>query len=362
MTELKNVLPPGYSKKQLIIRFDDATPDSEGVYSFTLTDPIKNSVYTEWSAASEDIVGKYTFVAQFKNDGQTTANISASGLPQPPAPTPAPNPPAPPPPQSFPTFSDTDMYDAGDVVNNTGLPPEGLYVCSYVVLAFLEASPASYPSSVWNEVTDKISNPEEWYSYDANKVYKGGENIFYNNNWFHLSHSASPGTKPPPPDAVWENGINTPTFTSTTEFYPLNSRTFANPIVYVATDGGKFYELVGKPTTEFNFLPPNYGNNVYLYTDAWLSFTPYDPPSDEVVAQTYFPVYLPAAPTSSYVAGKYWRFINSTINSANRPLPDAILEPTNYVSLSVKIFNIDGSTYAPDAGGYIVVDTWNKDV
>lgn len=71
------VLTNGWAKSKILIRFDDATPDANGNYRFTINDPIPDVVFAEWITVSTGIVGSLMVVDEFNSDGQTTQKITA---------------------------------------------------------------------------------------------------------------------------------------------------------------------------------------------------------------------------------------------------------------------------------------------
>lgn len=83
-----NTLSDKWTRNQVILRFQDAVLDTTGSYRFTFREPLKDVVHAEWITASTPLVGKLITVNEFKNDGQTSANITT--LTPPPAPPPPP--------------------------------------------------------------------------------------------------------------------------------------------------------------------------------------------------------------------------------------------------------------------------------
>jgi hypothetical protein len=81
-----NTLSDKWTRNPVLLRFNDAVADTTGSYRFTFRDPLKDVVHAEWITASTALVGKLITVNEFKNDGQTSANITtlipaSSGLP-----------------------------------------------------------------------------------------------------------------------------------------------------------------------------------------------------------------------------------------------------------------------------------------
>ena len=83
-----NTLTDKWTRTPIILRFNDAVADTTGSYRFTFREPIKDVVHAEWITASSPLVGHLITINEFKNDGQTSANITT--LTPPPAPAPPP--------------------------------------------------------------------------------------------------------------------------------------------------------------------------------------------------------------------------------------------------------------------------------
>ena len=70
-------LTPGWAKTEIVLRFADATLDSNGDYRFTLVEPIRDMVQVDWVSCSTDLVGTLVNVRQFNNRGETSLNINS---------------------------------------------------------------------------------------------------------------------------------------------------------------------------------------------------------------------------------------------------------------------------------------------
>jgi len=78
------VLPPsGWSKKTILVRFDDDTTNQKanGNVVVYLTDPIENVVFAEWVAVSPTFVNpncRLVNIREFNNNGDTTKSNTGS--------------------------------------------------------------------------------------------------------------------------------------------------------------------------------------------------------------------------------------------------------------------------------------------
>lgn len=86
MSDLQG-LPSGYTKKLLVVRFnDDAVGRATGHCNIVLNEPIYNVVYVDWLsvanityATASALLGKCVTVKQFKNDAQFSKSTAPDG-------------------------------------------------------------------------------------------------------------------------------------------------------------------------------------------------------------------------------------------------------------------------------------------
>ena len=350
-------------KKQTIIRFNDATP-SAGVYNFILTAPIEDAVYLDWGGASEALVGRFVNVAEFENNGQTTANVTAIEVEEPPI-AEAPEPVEPEPDAIAPDFNeDSKAYVKGSVVKADS------EMSNYWIFNFPEFStPAAEdgtPGASWVEITDQVVEPYTAFAFSESKVYKFYDFVYSNYHWWRYSGAAGTTEEPSEEAAVWTivedlgEGFE---FDETT-FYPLNSETLADPIVRVQTE-----EIID----EMNVITNRYFKHSYFAgvegtkirdptengVVGWSPFTPYVK-KKPVFFKPFIPYIPPALPRSSQVAGKYWRFITSPINSETLIKNDRLSKAKTYKTLTIRVYNLDGSVYTAGENDYLIINSWNN--
>jgi len=335
-------------KTQMIIRFNDATPDANGKYDFTLTAPIENSVYVDWAGASAGIVGKYVNIAEFNNNGQTTAHITALEVDEPIIPE-APAVVEPVEPEIAPNFAVGYQYITGEVAKYDG---------SYYISQYLQFSTdeAVQDSAAWDDITTDVNNYET-FVWSATKSYKTGDWVCNEDGdeWFKALNSGVLGE---PPSADWSPSSvfldAEPFFIS--EYYTLNAPTKANPIVRVEISEGNFLYFRHARFVEgisANIIPDAESQT------AWLPFTPYRKPKT-TFRRAFIPFIPPALPRTSYVAGKYWKFITNGVNSEEKPLPEYLQEPKSFKKLAVRVFSLNGDSYTASENDYLVINTWSK--
>lgn len=350
MTDLK--------KKQTIVRFNDATP-SAGVYSFVLTAPIEDAVYLDWGGASENLTTKFVNVAEFENNGQTTANITVIEVDEPAIAT-APEPEVPEPDAIAPYFDeDSKAYVKGSVVR------EDNEVGNYWIFNFPEFSTpgageeGELPGASWANITASIAEPYTPYLYSAVKLYKTGEYAYYDGDWFRWSGGLSLAPLPGVGDWVGVDYLGDGNTFDEATYYTLGSDIYADPIVRIN---------VGEESPEYQFWKHSYftgiantkiRNPTASGQSGWSAFTPYVKILP-VYVKPFVPYIPPALPRSSQVAGKYWRFITSPINSETLIINDRLSKPKTYKTLTIRVYNLDGSIYEADETDYLIINSWNK--
>lgn len=353
----------GLKKRQTIVRFNDATPEA-GVYRFTLTAPIEDAVYLDWGGASEGIVGRFINVAEFENNGQTTANITVLEVEEPDLPD-APEPEAPAPEAIAPDFDeDFKGYTKGYVVKADS------EMSNYWIFKHLEFStPANEdgtPGASWVEITEEVVEPFTAWEFSETKVYKHYDYVFSNEHWWRYSGATGIAEQPSEESAVWTiveylgEGYE---FDAET-YYPLNADTLANPIVRIQTT---------TIVDEMNVVENRYfRHSVFTGVEGtkirtpiasgqtgWGEFTPYVPKTLTFI-KPFEPYVPPALPRTSQVAGKYWRFITSQINAETLILNDTLSKPKTYKTLTVRPYNLDGTTFTAGAEDYLIINSWNN--
>jgi len=73
MTAPYNTLTSGWGKKQILLRFDDVSPDTYGNYSFQLLDPLSNVMHAEW-VSTNNLVNTCVFIRELDNEGQSSVD------------------------------------------------------------------------------------------------------------------------------------------------------------------------------------------------------------------------------------------------------------------------------------------------
>lgn len=353
----------GLKKKQTIVRFNDATPEG-GVYSFVLTVPIENAVYLDWVGASEGLVGKFINVAEFENNGQTTANITTIEVDEPSI-AEAPEPEAPEPDAIAPDFNE----DAKDYVKGFVVKADS-EMSNYWIFNHLEFStPANVeglPGASWKEITDLVEDPEGNFAYSETKVYKLGDFVFSNEHWFKYTGATGTAEQPSEEAVVWTiveylgEGFE---FDEETH-YPLNADNLANPIVRIQiTAIVDEMNVVENRYFLHSFFSDVEGTKIRTPIatgqTGWSPFTPYVKVKP-IFIKPFTPYIPPALPRSSQVAGKYWRFITSPINAETLILNDTLSKPKTYKTLTVRPYNLDGSTFTAGAEDYFIINSWNN--
>lgn len=349
-------------KKQTIVRFNDATPEG-GVYSFTLTAPIEDAVYLDWVGASEGLVGKFINVAEFENNGQTTANITVLEVDEP-ALAEAPEVEAPAPETIAPDFdSGFQGYTKGYVVKADS------EMSNYWIFNHLEFStPADeegLPGGAWVEITTEVVAPYTQWEFDEEKVYKHGDFVFSNEHWWRYGGATGIAVEQPSEEAVvWtiKDYLGEGLEWNEATFYTLGADNFADPIVRTEEE---------ETVDEMPVYTYRYWRHTYYKEDSvlrspivngqtgWSPFTPYVPKVLTFIKQ-FKPYVPPALPRSSQVAGKYWRFITSQINAETLILNDTLSKPKTYKTLTVRPYNLDGSIFTAGETDYIIINSWNN--
>jgi len=351
-------------KKQMIIRFGDSTPDG-GVYKFVLTSPIDDAVYIDWAGASAGLVGRYVNIAEFENNGQTTAHITTIDVVEPAIPDP---PIAEPPvePDPAPAFNaQSTTYVKGSVVKYDGL----YYILNYPQFSTPgTGTDGAIPGGAWADITGSVVAPYTAFLYWPTKTYKYADYVYYKpaegaGHWYRfLNAEAGTGAVP---TAVGQTDWTQVAYLGDgasfdeANYYTLGAENLADTIVRVDLGGDApdyhYYRhsyFVGVENT--TLIEPDSGMQM-----AWSPFTPYVK-KKPIFASNFIPYIPPALPRSSYVAGKYWRFISNDVNSEVRPLPENLIEPKTYKTLSARVFNLDGSVYTASENDYLVLNTWSK--
>lgn len=353
----------GLKKKQTIVRFNDATPEA-GVYSFTLTAPISDAVYLDWGGASAGLVGRFINVAEFENNGQTTANITAIEVDEP-ALAEAPEPESSAPEAIAPDFNeDFKGYTKGYVVKAES------EIANYWIFNHLEFSTpddgAGLPGASWVEITGQVVEPFTAWEFSETTVYKYYDYVFSNEHWWRYSGDTGTTEQPSEESPVWTivDYLGDGFEWDEAYFYTLGSDNFADPIVRTSE-----VETVDEmPVYTYRY----WRHSVYTGVEgtkirspivndqtAWSEFTPYVP-TVPVFVKAFKPYVPPALPRSSQVAGKYWRFITSQINAETLILNDTLSKPKTYKTLTVRAYNLDGTTLTAGGDDYFIINSWNN--
>lgn len=351
-------------KKQTIVRFNDATPEA-GVYIFTLTAPIENAVYLDWAGASAGLVGRFINVAEFENNGQTTANITVLEVDEPALPE-APEPEAPAPEAIAPDFNE----DAVDYVKGSVVKAES-EMSNYWIFNFPEfstpATEGGLPGASWVEITEQVVEPFTAWEFSETKVYKYFDFVFFNEHWWRYSGATGIAEQPSEESAVWTivDHLGDGFEWDEENFYTLGSDNHADPIVRTQTEEiidemavftyRYWRHSVFTGVTGTKIRDPT-GNGVV----GWSPFTPYVPKVLTFIKQ-FKPYVPPALPRTSQVAGKYWRFIPSTLNAETLLLNDALSKPKTYKSLTFRVYNLDGSPYTASIDDYLIINSWKNE-
>ena len=349
----------GLKKKQTIVRFNDATPEG-GVYSFILTAPIENAVYLDWVGASEGLVGKFINVAEFENNGQTTANITTIEVDEPSI-AEAPEPEAPEPDAIAPDFNaEFGGYTKGYVVKAES------EMANYWIFNHLEFStPADeegLPGGAWAEITSEVVEPYTQWDFVEERVYKHGDYVFSNEHWWVYSGATGIAEQPSEEAITWSIVEYLGVDWVDTNFYTLGADNFADPIVRTS----EVETIDEMPVYTYRYWRHSYYKEDSVLRNpttngqtGWSPFTPYVKVKP-IFIKPFTPYIPPALPRSSQVAGKYWRFITSPINAETLILNDTLSKPKTYKTLTVRPYNLDGSTFTAGAEDYFIINSWNN--
>lgn len=349
-------------KKQMIIRFDDSTPDG-GVYKFILTSPIDDAVYVDWAGSSAGLVGRYVNIAEFENNGQTTANITEIEVDEPAIPEP---PIAEPPaePEIAPNFNASSKAYVKNSVVRADSEMSNYWKFNHLEFSTPGAGEdGTLPGAAWANITDQVVAPYTAFLYSPTKVYKNGDFVLdEEGQWW--KYNGATGTAGVPSDETMDWLVRAHLGADNTFdeafYYTLGAANYADPIVRV--------DVGDEETPEYQYWKHSYfagieGTQLISptgeYQTAWSPFTPYVK-KRPIIAPAFIPYIPPALPRTSLVAGKYWRFITNAVNSEVRPLPENLIEPKTYKTLSVRVFNLNGTTYTADEGDYLILNTWSR--